>query len=81
MTGKGALVPVAEGRPSPEAIEAAAQVLARDLHAHLLDGLAAGRLAALLAVGRQAEHLAALVGPAVAGRAFLAACQEPPVGG
>lgn len=81
MSTRAVLVPVAEGRPTPAEVEAAALVLARELAAHAADGLAAGRLGALVAVGRQAEHFLALLGPQLAGVAFRAACQEPPAGG
>jgi hypothetical protein len=40
-----------------------------------LDGLTHGRIAALVTIGQQAEHLVSLVGPTVAAQAFAQACR------
>jgi hypothetical protein len=67
-------VPRAE-RPTHAKLEAAALLFARELHAHLLEGLAHGCLAAVLSVGRSAEHLVGPVGPTLAAQAFLRSCR------
>jgi len=78
---KPAEVPVLRAEPSTQPVTAAeidgaALVFAREVRAHVQHGLAQGRLEAVLAAGRQAEHLIALVGLTQAAHAFAMACRE-----